>query len=473
MKKTILLTIITLFNVMIKIFAQVGINTPDPTATLDLVAKNSTGTTTNVDGLLIPRVDRERAQSMTAVPLSTMVYVNSIATGTQTGSAVNIDAAGYYYNNGTVWIKLNPNINIYNSDGSLTGNRTVTQGASTLAFTGTSTNAFSVDGTTFSVDAANDRIGIGTSTPTNRFHVVSTAAISNRFTMFDGPAGTNQFVITTLRNTSPLATGNYALLGFTNSGPAGGGAAWGMGSIRTGSTGVPAEEEFMLGNSLGGGYLERLRVTSSGNIGVATSTPQKLLHVNGALQVVNELNVGGNATTAGSAGTSGQVLTSNGAGTAPGWKALNTVSGTIASANYVQGTTALTVNQGTVADVPGVTITLTVPAGMTQTFLFTILGYAPSLASTDSQGAFYLLQDGVKISSAYTSMVSGTALVRLPIPVTFLKAVSLTAGSYTFKVQYSAWSGNQTLNYVPSTYAGYNGDTEAMLTKMQVLVYNN
>nr|WP_315029689.1 hypothetical protein [uncultured Chryseobacterium sp.] len=208
-------------------------------------------------------------------------------------------------------------------------------------------------------------------------------------------------------------------------------------------------------------------------VGIGTPTPQRTLHVNGSLQVVNEFNVGGNANTAGLAGTSGQVLTSRGAGVAPSWASVNTVSGTIASANYVQGTTALLVNQGTVADVPGVTISLTVPAGLTQTFLFTIIGYAPSLTSTDSQGAFYLLQNNVKISSAYTSMVSGTQLVRLPIPVTFLKAVTLTAGTYVFKVQYSAWSGNQTVNYNPTNYAGYNGDVEAMLTKMQVLVYNN
>ncbi|MFN1215596.1 hypothetical protein ACKW6Q_01305 [Chryseobacterium kwangjuense] len=57
--------------------------------------------------------------------------------------------------------------------------------------------------------------------------------------------------------------------------------------------------------------------------------------------------------------------------------------------------------------------------------------------------------------------------------MTFLKSVSLPAGTYTFKVQYSAWSGSATVNFLPSAYVGYNGDTEAMLTKMQVLVYNN
>ncbi|RYD75010.1 MAG: LamG domain-containing protein, partial [Sphingobacteriales bacterium] len=42
------------------------------------------------------------------------------------------------------------------------------------SFTGNTANAFSVDGNTFSVDAANDRIGIGTATPANKLHVNGT-----------------------------------------------------------------------------------------------------------------------------------------------------------------------------------------------------------------------------------------------------------------------------------------------------------
>lgn len=67
-------------------------------------------------------------------------------------------------------------VNIYNTNGALTDNRTVTQGANTLAFTGTQTNAFSVDGNTLSVDAANDRVGVGTTTPTNKLVVAGTNA---------------------------------------------------------------------------------------------------------------------------------------------------------------------------------------------------------------------------------------------------------------------------------------------------------
>ncbi|MFC3161209.1 hypothetical protein ACFOEQ_24680 [Chryseobacterium arachidis] len=108
--------------------------------------------------------------------------------------------------------------------------------------------------------------------------------------------------------------------------------------------------------------------------------------------------------------------------------------------------------------------------------MFTVLGYAVNSVTggdTGTQGVFSLLQNGVKVSSAYTSTSSTGNLVNLPAPVTFLKSITLSTGTYIFKVQYSSWFGNQIVNFVPSTYGGYNGDTEAMLTKMQVLVYNN
>lgn len=211
-------------------YAQVGINTATPTSTLEVVAKNATGATTNVDGLLVPRVDRQRAQSMTTIPTSTMIYVNNATTGTQTGIAVNINAVGYYYYNGLAWVKLeNPsgavfsNLNIYNGDGSLLGNRIVTQGANTLSFLATAVNAFSVDGSTFSADAANHRVGIGTTAPLSTFHVVSPTQSLGRYSLIDAPTGIAQNTILALRNTTALATGNYSLLGFTNNGPTAGG----------------------------------------------------------------------------------------------------------------------------------------------------------------------------------------------------------------------------------------------------------
>ncbi|WP_137905847.1 hypothetical protein [Chryseobacterium sp. 2VB] len=58
-------------------------------------------------------------------------------------------------------------------------------------------------------------------------------------------------------------------------------------------------------------------------VGINTTTPQKMLHVNGSLQIVNELNVGGNASTPGSPGTDGQFLISKGPGIAPQWTSVS------------------------------------------------------------------------------------------------------------------------------------------------------
>src|SRR6476660_5127752 len=84
--------------------AQVGIGTTTPGATLDVTATNLAGAT--VDGLLVPRVSRLRAQTMTGTPTSTLLYVNDVSTGTATGTTVNVNAVGFYYFDGTVWQKL-------------------------------------------------------------------------------------------------------------------------------------------------------------------------------------------------------------------------------------------------------------------------------------------------------------------------------------------------------------------------------
>lgn len=61
-------------------------------------------------------------------------------------------------------------------------------------------------------------------------------------------------------------------------------------------------------------------------VGIKTGTPQKTLHVNGSLQIVKEINVGGDGTTTGSSGTAGDFLSTNGTGNAPEWKSLDSQS---------------------------------------------------------------------------------------------------------------------------------------------------
>lgn len=183
MKKN-LLTIIFL-SITLFYNAQVGVNTESPNATLDVKEKRA-GTTSDAiasDGILIPKLTKlelaaKAVSAYTAAQNGAIIFVTDIS-GTPTGASIvkvaNIDSSGFYYYDATVslWKKMdtNTNTNLYNTDGNLTNPRVVTQGANTLAFTGTATNAFSVDGTTLSVDAANNRVGIGTATPSQPLDV--------------------------------------------------------------------------------------------------------------------------------------------------------------------------------------------------------------------------------------------------------------------------------------------------------------
>lgn len=314
-KRKLLLSAAAAFFSM-TVYSQAGLNTASPASTLDIAAKNATGKTKNADGLLIPRVDRERAQSMENIATSTLIYVNSISTGTASGSAVNMDAVGYYYYDGSLWIKLvTPAsafkaINIYNADGTVDSNRKVAQGDKTLAFTGTAVNAFSVDGTTFSVDAANDRVGIKNNAPTADLEIGSNNATT-------GAANP------TLRiHSNANEAGKGGILEFTENGV-------GYGTVIKHHTSLSTDGSISEGlhfitrsNSVESAVPTMSLDQVNERVGVGTGSPQKKLHVNGALQVTNELNVGGTANTVGSAGTLGQVLTSNGAGAAPKWTAV-------------------------------------------------------------------------------------------------------------------------------------------------------
>lgn len=134
-KRIILLSSLLSMGAITK--AQVGINTTTPTATFDVVAKNATGTSTTIDGLLAPRLDRERALNMTSVPSGTLIYVNDVATGSATGQAVNITATGYYYFEGGVWQRLTTPSAVNAQNWGLTGNSGTASGTN---FMGTTDN---------------------------------------------------------------------------------------------------------------------------------------------------------------------------------------------------------------------------------------------------------------------------------------------------------------------------------------------
>jgi hypothetical protein len=89
---------------------KIGVNTENPLSTFDITAKKATGKTVEPEGLLVPRVDRERAQSMVGAKTSTMIYVTNVLTGTLTGTTRFMDQNGFYSYDEIVaaWIKLTP-----------------------------------------------------------------------------------------------------------------------------------------------------------------------------------------------------------------------------------------------------------------------------------------------------------------------------------------------------------------------------
>ena len=255
------------------------------------------GTTFSVDG------ENNRVGIGTITPLrkfhlnGTMQLTNELNVG---GTATTVGSAG---TNGQVLTSggagtapswENP-VNLYVANGTLTGNRIVTQGTNTLRFNPTVINGFSVDGVTFSVDGAANKVGIGTNAPETKLHVVANVQSGGRFNIIDATEGTSQNMILSLRNTSPMATGGFSLLGFTNSGPGGGGANWALGSFRTGNT-IPtgAEEDFYLGNSTGGNLVERLRIKpNTGNVGIGLSNPTYKLDVFGDINASGAVRANG------------------------------------------------------------------------------------------------------------------------------------------------------------------------------------
>ena len=125
-------------------FAQIGINTPDPQTTLDVVGNGAS--TSSKDGVTAPRITRQQlaakvAGTYAATQIGAMVYITDATTPTGTtpslAQTVEIATPGYYFFNGTVWKNVNDGaLNIYNSNGTLAGSRTVTTDGNQLNFDG-------------------------------------------------------------------------------------------------------------------------------------------------------------------------------------------------------------------------------------------------------------------------------------------------------------------------------------------------
>ncbi|UZT98257.1 hypothetical protein ODZ84_01420 [Chryseobacterium fluminis] len=238
-----------------------------------------------------------------------------IADGTQGNNKVLTSDA----NGAATWQDLptDKNTNLYTDNGTLTANRTIAQADKTLAFTGTATNAFSVDGNTFSVDAKNDRIGLGIATPMGKLDMVAdNKTVSTDKEVFLRGYGTSKSPILYISSANGTAAAPTNLVNNEDIGSisftprANNNFAWGTG------TGISAKYK---GNgttnltdlSLKTSGTDRMKIDENGNVGIGTSTPDSKLHVAGKVKIAD-----------GTQGA-GKVLTSDANGVAT-WQATST-----------------------------------------------------------------------------------------------------------------------------------------------------
>lgn len=88
---------------------RVGINNTSPNATLDVAGNPAS--TTDIDGLIAPRITlselSNKGNTLYGVDQKgTLIYVTDTSSGDTTGQRVNITSVGYYYFDGSLWIKI-------------------------------------------------------------------------------------------------------------------------------------------------------------------------------------------------------------------------------------------------------------------------------------------------------------------------------------------------------------------------------
>lgn len=287
MKKQLL----SIFTLSLSTFAlaQVGVYTPTPQLTFDVSARKTDGTT--AEGIRAPRLTE--AQILTANnaynfgAIGAIVYVTS-ANAASSPKTENITSVGYYYFDGTKWQKMQ-NMNIYSSDGTLEGDRTVTMEDKTLNFTSTATTGtshYTIDGSTFNVNTVDNTVGIGTNNPQAILNVQNPIAGSGVTAFAVGinncgsvcGQGTARNIVLYNNN---LTNTSFASIDFipSNISTALSGAT--IRGIDRDATNNFAGFSFITRNATD--YADRLTIKSSGLVGIANALPATTLDVAGKI----------------------------------------------------------------------------------------------------------------------------------------------------------------------------------------------
>ena len=188
--------------------------------------------------------------------------------------------------------QVNGKKTLYADDGTLAANRTVALADKTLAITSTATTGTShltIDGTTFNIDAVNNRVGVGTSSPLATLDVRNGAAVGIS-------AGTaNSSLIASVLNVSTgtaldgtVASRELALRmtrGGTN------GTKWNMSAdflVGTYNVGINSQTQLDIRLANAGTNstdTDVMTLRADGKVGINTTTPSTALDVNGQIKI--------------------------------------------------------------------------------------------------------------------------------------------------------------------------------------------
>lgn len=270
-------------------FAQVGIYTPNPQLTLDVNAIKTDGST--AEGIRAPRLTEAQVLSANNLynlgTIGAIVYITS-ANAASSPKTENITSTGYYYFDGSKWQRMQ-NINIYSSDGTLAANRTVTMEDKTLDFTSTATTGTShyrIDGSTFSVNSVDNRVGIGTTDPqailnvTNPIQGNLVDAMAVGISNCGGLCGQGTARNLVLYNSNPTNS-FFASIDFVPSGSSTALSGATIRGIDRDATNNFAGISFATRNATD--YADRLTIRSSGLVGIANNLPASTLDVAGKI----------------------------------------------------------------------------------------------------------------------------------------------------------------------------------------------
>ncbi|MBD8349228.1 hypothetical protein [Dysgonomonas sp. HGC4] len=296
MKKKILF-ILLLLTVMFRANAQVGINTENPKATLDVSAAKTDGTT--AEGIIAPKLSLQQLvvkdAKYTADQVGTIVYVNDIS-GTVSTKTANIKKVGYYYFDGTLWKS-------FDQGWGLTGN-SGTDGAVNFLGTiddkdlvfkrgnqlagylgGTSGNAsnntaFGVGALSLSATEIGANVAMGNNSLQNNLKGVSNTAIGHS-SLRNSTGGSGNCVVGTSALIALTTGGGNTALGYK----AGMGLVSGTNNIAIGGQTVlpeTASNQMNIGNLL---FATGLSTSTDpvSRVGIGTPSPAAKLDLNGDL----------------------------------------------------------------------------------------------------------------------------------------------------------------------------------------------